>query len=92
MEKILKNQRMTNTLLKHILLMFLKSEISSFTIFLVSKNLKLPPLKQRKKRGFCKFHGFLGHNLSRCTRFRDFVKKALDEGMLMFGDKSKQPM
>jgi len=58
-------------------------------IILVPKNLKLPPLEQRKKRGFCKFHGFLGHNLSCCTRFRDFVQKALDEGRQKFRDKSK---
>jgi len=58
----------------------------------VPKNLKLPPLEHRKKRGFCKFHGFLGHNLSHCTRFRDFLQKALDEGRLKFGDKSKQQM
>jgi len=49
-------------------------------------------VEQRKKRGFCKFHGFLGHNLARCTRFRDSVQKALDEGRLKFGDKAKQPM
>jgi len=61
-------------------------------IILVPKNMKLPPLEQRKKRGFCKFHGFLGHNLSRCTRFRDSVQKALDEGRLKFGEKTKQPM
>jgi len=61
-------------------------------IILVPPNVKLPPLEQRKKRGFCKFHGFLGHNLSRCTRFRDSVLKALDEGRLKFGDKAKQPM
>ena len=61
-------------------------------IILVPKNLKMPPLEQRKKRGFCKFHGFLGHNLSRCTCFRDSVQKALDEGRLKFGDKTKQPM
>jgi len=61
-------------------------------IILVPKILKLPPMEQRKKRGFRKFHGFLGHNLSRCTRFRDSVQKALDEGRLKFGDKSKQPM
>jgi len=61
-------------------------------IILVPPNVKLPPLEQRKKRGFCKFHGFLGHNLSRCTRFRDSVQKALDEGRLKFGDKAKQPM
>ena len=61
-------------------------------IILVPKNLKIPPLEQRKKRGFCKFHGFLGNNLSRCTRFRDSVQKALDEGRLKFGDKTKQPI
>jgi len=61
-------------------------------IVLVPKNQKIPPLEQRKKRGFCKFHGFLGHNLSRCTRFRDSVQKALNEGRLKFGDKAKQPM
>jgi len=61
-------------------------------IILVPKNLKVPPVQQRKKRGFCKFHGFLGHNLSRCTRFRDSVQKDLDEGRLKFGDKAKQPM
>jgi hypothetical protein len=61
-------------------------------IILVPKNMKLPPLEQRKKRGFCKFHGFLGHNLSRCTRFRDSVQIALDEGRLKFGDKTKQPL
>jgi len=59
-------------------------------IILVPNNLKVPPLEQRKKRGFCKFHGFLGHNLSHCTRFRDSVQKALDEGRLKFGDKAKQ--
>jgi len=58
----------------------------------VPKNLKIPPLEKRKKRGFCKFHGFLGHNLSRCSRFRDSMQKALDEGRLKFGDKAKQPM
>jgi len=61
-------------------------------IILVPKNMKLPPLEQRKNRGFCKFHGFLGHNLSRCTRFRDSVQKALNEGRLKFGEKTKQPM
>jgi len=61
-------------------------------LILVPKNLKLPPLEQQKKRVFCKFQGFLGHYLSRCTRFRDSVQKTLDEGRLKFGDKSKQPM
>jgi len=58
----------------------------------VPKTLKIPPLEQRKKRGFCKFHGLLGHDLSRCTRFRDSIQKALDEGRLKFRDKAKQPM
>lgn len=61
-------------------------------IILAPKNMKLPPLEQRKKRGFCKFHGFLGHNLSRYTRFRDSVQKALDEGRLKFGYKAKHSM
>ena len=61
-------------------------------IIIVPKNLMIPPLEQRKKRGFCKFYGLLGHNLSRCTRFRDSVQKAIDEGRLKFGDKTKQPM
>jgi len=58
-------------------------------ITVVPKGLKMPPIEQRKKRGFCKFHGFLGHNKSRCVLFRDSVQKALDEGRLKFGDKSK---
>ncbi|KEH41558.1 hypothetical protein MTR_1g052285 [Medicago truncatula] len=61
-------------------------------IILVPENMKLPPFERRKKRGFCKFHGVLGHNLSLCTRFRDSVHKALDEGRLKFGEKTKQPM
>jgi len=86
-KKILKNQRMTNTLMRGNLWSF-----SCDGIILVPKNLKLPPLEQRKKKGFCKLQGFLGHNLCRCTRFRDSVQKVLDEGMLKFGEKSKQPM
>jgi len=58
----------------------------------VPKVLRLPPLEQRKKREFCKFHGFLGHNTSHCVIFRDSVQKALDQGRLKFGDKSRQPM
>lgn len=34
---------------------------------------KIPPLKQRKKRGFCKYHNFLGHKISQCFLFRDLV-------------------
>jgi len=28
----------------------------------VPKDLKIPPLEQRKKRDFCKYHNYLGHN------------------------------
>lgn len=51
--------------------------------------LKSPPLEHRKKRGFCKYHYFLGHKTSRCVLFRDLVQKALKEGMLQFGEKPK---
>ena len=62
-------------------------------IMIVPKGLKLPPLeKRKKKRGYCKFHGNFGHNISRCVVFRDSMQKALDEGRLKFGDKQKQPM
>jgi len=61
-------------------------------IIVVPKGLKMPPIKQRKKRGFCKFHGYLGHNTSRCVSFRDSGQKELDEGRLKFGDKSSKPM
>lgn len=61
-------------------------------IIVVPKSLKIPSIKQRKKRGFCKFHGYLGHNTSRCVSFGDSMQKALDEGRLMFGDKSNKPM
>ncbi|WJX93585.1 hypothetical protein P8452_75092 [Trifolium repens] len=44
---------------------------------IVPKGLKLPPLEQRKKRGFCKYHNFLGHKTSQCVLFRDLVQKAL---------------
>jgi len=52
----------------------------------------MPPIEQRKKRVFCKFHGYLGHNTSRCVSFRDSVQKVLDEGRLKFGNKSNKPM
>ena len=61
-------------------------------IMIVPKGLKLSLLEQRKKRGYCKFHGNLGHNISRCLNFKDSVQKALDEGRLKIGDKPKQPM
>lgn len=31
---------------------------------MVPNGLKTPPLEQRKKRGFCKFHNLLGHKTS----------------------------
>ncbi|XP_058775659.1 uncharacterized protein LOC131649932 [Vicia villosa] len=45
-----------------------------------------------QKRGFCKFHNFLGHKTSQCVLFRDLVQKALKEGRLQFGEKPKSSM
>jgi hypothetical protein len=56
------------------------------------KDVKIPPLEQRQKRGFCKYHNFLGHNTSRCFLFRDLVQKGLSEGRLKFGNKLKPQM
>ncbi|KAK2444838.1 hypothetical protein QL285_015833 [Trifolium repens] len=56
---------------------------------IVPKGLKVPPLEQRKKRGFCKYHNFLGHKTSQCVLFRDLVQKALQEGRVKFGEKPK---
>ena len=53
----------------------------------VPKDLKIPPLEQRQKRGFYKYHNYLGHKTSRCSLFRDLVQKGLIEGRLKFGDK-----
>jgi len=58
----------------------------------VHVGLKFSPLEQRKKRGFCKYHNFLGHKTSHWVLFRDLVQKALNEGRLKFGDKSKSQM
>ncbi|XP_058732818.1 uncharacterized protein LOC131604393 [Vicia villosa] len=51
---------------------------------LVPPNAKLPPLEQRHKRGFCKYHNYLGHSTSQCFLFRDLVQKSLQEGRLKF--------
>jgi hypothetical protein len=59
---------------------------------IVQRGLKVPALEQRKKRGYCKFHNFLGHKTSHCVVFRDLVQKALNEGRLKFDEKSKPPM
>ncbi|KAK2422828.1 hypothetical protein QL285_033329 [Trifolium repens] len=55
----------------------------------VPKGVKVPPLEMRKKRGYCKYHNFLGHRTSQCVLFRDLVQKALNEGRLKFGEKPK---
>ncbi|WJX24020.1 hypothetical protein P8452_13183 [Trifolium repens] len=56
---------------------------------MVPKGVKIPPLDMRKKRGYCKYHNFLGHRTSQCVLFRDLVQKALNEGRLKFGEKPK---
>ncbi|XP_050908476.1 uncharacterized protein LOC127122129 [Lathyrus oleraceus] len=53
---------------------------------------KVPPSEQRNKRGFCKYHGFLGHKTSQCFLFRDLVQNAIQEGRLKFGDKTRSQM
>ncbi|XP_050878623.1 uncharacterized protein LOC127082429 [Lathyrus oleraceus] len=45
---------------------------------------KIPPLEQRQKRGFCKYHNYIGHNTSNFYLFRDLVQKAIQEGRLKF--------
>src|ERR1044072_6906733 len=56
---------------------------------IVPSNVKLPPLDQRKKRGFCKYHSFLGHKTSQCFLFRDLIQNAIKDGRLRFADKPK---
>ncbi|XP_050874982.1 uncharacterized protein LOC127078583 [Lathyrus oleraceus] len=46
---------------------------------IVPQGLKDPPLEQKKKNGFCKFHNFLGHKTHQYVLFRDLVQKALKE-------------
>jgi len=53
------------------------------------KDVKIPPLEQRQKRGFFKYHNFLGHDTSQCSLFRDLVQKGFNEGRLKFGNKPK---
>lgn len=59
---------------------------------IVPHGLKDPPLEQKKKRGFCKFHNSLGHKTHHCVLFRDLVQKALKEGRLQFGERPKIQM
>lgn len=49
----------------------------------------MPSLDQRKKRGFCKYHKFLGYYTYQCVLFRDLVQNSLKDGRLKFGDKPK---
>ena len=55
-------------------------------------DLKIPPLEQCQKQGFCKYHNFLGHNTSRFSLFGDLVQKGLNEGRLNFENKPKPQM
>ena len=59
---------------------------------IVPPGAKMPPLEQRKKRGFCKYHNFLGHKTSQCFLFRDLVQGAIQDGRLKFGEKPKAQM
>ncbi|XP_058784624.1 uncharacterized protein LOC131659452 [Vicia villosa] len=52
-------------------------------------NIKIPPLEQWKKRGYCKYDNFLGHKTSQCFIFRDLIQNAIKEGRLKFADKGK---
>ena len=58
----------------------------------VPNGLKIPPLEQRKKRGCCKYHNFLGYKTSHCVLFKDLVKRSLNKGRLRFGDRAKPQM
>lgn len=53
---------------------------------------KIPPLEKRKKRGFCKYHNFLGHKTSQCFLFSYLMQKVIRDEKLMFGDGSKSQM
>ncbi|XP_050888874.1 uncharacterized protein LOC127094047 [Lathyrus oleraceus] len=59
---------------------------------IVPSGAKVPPLEQRKKIRFCKYHSFLGHKTSQCFLFRDLVQNAIQEGRLKFGDKPRSQM
>ncbi|XP_050896151.1 uncharacterized protein LOC127102869 [Lathyrus oleraceus] len=59
---------------------------------IVPPNTKIPLLEQRKKRGFCKYHNFLGHKTSQCFLFRDLIQNAIRDDRLKFADKGKNQM
>lgn len=52
----------------------------------------MPLLEQRKKRGFCKYHNFLGHKISQCFLFKDLVHNTIKDDQLKFADKGKTQM
>ncbi|XP_050875522.1 uncharacterized protein LOC127079146 [Lathyrus oleraceus] len=59
---------------------------------IVPSGAKVPPLEQRKKQGFCKYHSFWGHKTYQCFLFKDLVLNAIQEGRLKFGDKPRSQM
>ncbi|XP_050875734.1 uncharacterized protein LOC127079396 [Lathyrus oleraceus] len=59
---------------------------------IVPPNTKIPPLEQRKKRGFCKYHNFLGHKTSQCFLFRDLIHNPIKDGRPKFADNGKNQM
>lgn len=59
---------------------------------LVPQGMKLSPLEQRNKRGFCKYHNFLGHKTSQYFLFIDLIQTSLKDGCLKFIERSKAPM
>ncbi|XP_050896268.1 uncharacterized protein LOC127103011 [Lathyrus oleraceus] len=59
---------------------------------IVPHNTKIPPLEQRKKRGFCKYHNFLGHKTSQCFLFRDLIQNAIKDGRLKFAHRGRNQM
>lgn len=44
---------------------------------IVPPDAKIPPLEQRKNRGFCKYHNFFGHKTSQCFLFKDLMQNAI---------------
>ncbi|XP_050897014.1 uncharacterized protein LOC127103814 [Lathyrus oleraceus] len=68
-----------------------KARVSKDGQVLVPPGTKVPPLEQRKKQEFCKYHNFLGHKTSQCFLFRDLIQNVLNEGRLKFS-KGKSPM
>lgn len=56
---------------------------------IVSRGAKISLLEQRKKRGFCKYHSFLGLKTSQIFIFRDLMQNAIRYGRLKFGEKNK---